>query len=1355
MGLARLVSTTPVAALFMGMQPRVLRDRRGVEDEAHPRATSSPREHHHHHHRKGTTVKSTVRNARSAPTLKMGLFALFATVTLALALSVGTAQAAVEHSEIGEFSGAETPAKSFGSASGAAVDASTGDVYVADITNNVVDKFTAAGKYICQMTGEGENNLALPLSECASVNKVANPGTPSESFAFFEPTALAVDNSTDPSDPAKGDLYVLDPGHGVVDVFNAAGGYVGQVGGSTPGTLYGVSVDASGDVWIYGAEGEVREGDVREFSPTGSPISEFHNGILVEPAFAVDSNTSVYAQREFGVEKFSTTGQKFGMVDECRGSCQSVAVDLATDDVYVDAGSRVEELDSSSAPLATFGQTQLASAGAGGIAVNPSTGTVYVANAGDGEVFIYGRTPGPRVLPGPASGVGASDATISATINPESSATTYQFEYGTSTSYGQTTPVAPAGAGSILVAANTSLTELESGTTYHYRVVATDASGNTTRGADLTFTTLPQPVLRDESATNLARNSAVLNARVDPEGLQLEDCHFDYGTSTSYGLSVPCSPAAATIPPDSSEHVVSASIAELHENTTYHWRVVATNANGTSTSSDHTFVYDTSGGGLPDGRAYEMVSPPQKNGSLLGDTFVFGLLPDIAEDGSRLILETIQCFADAGSCTAIRGGQIGSPYAFTRTSDNWSVSALAPPATDFAGNTIFAYSAQAGTALVSATTPPSGEDDFYARQEDGSLTDIGPVTPPSDGPSSPSDLGTVHSVYATADFSHLAWEQHVVEEEHPWPSLDSTIFTSVGINTAYEYVGADNTQPVLVGVSGGEGSTDLISRCGTELSSKVRGDMSEDGRMVYFTADACPSPFGGSGTGGSGVNAGVPVSANALYARIDNGEADAHTVAISQRSPTECTTAECLGSPPSNAQLQGISVDGSKAFFTSQQQLIDGATNGQDNHNLYLYDFNNPAGHNLVDVSAGDTSGGGSRVKGVVAISSDGSHIYFVAGGVLTAATNGDGQVAQAGANNLYVYADGRVAFIAALPGSDALDWGNASETSANVTPDGRFLVFPSHGRLTPDDTSVGGALQIFRYDAQSGELLRISIGNDGFDDNGNRSVPTPCAGGFCPEDARLASVDQSTYLAGPARRDPTMSHDGEYVFFQSPVALTPQAINDFQLTAATENSDEVPTLAQNVYEWHAGHVSLISDGRDVSTDGGQDATCVDNGQGEEEHQSSVCLFGTDATGTNVFFSTADPLVEQDTDTELDLYDARICTAESQCIKQAPPALPPCLGEACHGTPAGTPLLPNVPSVTFDGQGNITPVPVAKPKAKALTRAQKLADALKGCRKDKKKSKRVACEKQARSKYGPTKRQAKAKKSSNDRRTSR
>ena len=137
-------------------------------------------------------------------------------------------------------------------------------------------------------------------------------------------------------------------------------------------------------------------------------------------------------------------------------------------------------------------------------------------------------------------------------------------------------------------------------------------------------------------------------------------------------------------------------------------------------------------------------------------------------------------------------------------------------------------------------------------------------------------------------------------------------------------------------------------------------------------------------------------------------------------------------------------------------------------------------------------------------------------------------------------------------------------------------------------------------------------------------------------------------------------------------------------------------------------------------------------------------LLGSDGTGANVFFSTADQLVPKDTDTQLDYYDARICEPESPCISGPPPALPPCEGESCHGIPAATLSLLAPGTASFNGEGNISPPPPAVVKPKSLTRAQKLANGLKSCKKDKKKAKRKTCEASARKKYGAAKKAKKA-----------
>jgi hypothetical protein len=113
--------------------------------------------------------------------------------------------------------------------------------------------------------------------------------------------------------------------------------------------------------------------------------------------------------------------------------------------------------------------------------------------------------------------------------------------------------------------------------------------------------------------------------------------------------------------------------------------------------------------------------------------------------------------------------------------------------------------------------------------------------------------------------------------------------------------------------------------------------------------------------------------------------------------------------------------------------------------------------------------------------------------------------------------------------------------------------------------------------------------------------------------------------------------------------------------------------------------VYLISDGRDVSG---------------HNH-----LLGTDATGANVFFQTGDRLVPKDTDTQVDIYDARICEPENgnPCIAEPPVALPPCDGENCHGIPEATPSLLAPGSASFNGEGNVTPA-AAPPPPKKVTK---------------------------------------------------
>src|SRR5207248_7494418 len=97
----------------------------------------------------------------------------------------------------------------------------------------------------------------------------------------------------------------------------------------------------------------------------------------------------------------------------------------------------------------------------------------------------------------------------------------------------------------------------------------------------------PSPAVSTGAATSIAQSSATLHASVDPNGFAVSECKFEYGPTTSYGSSAPCTPAPGS---GESPVAVSAAIGGLAANTTYHFRVFAKNAGGEATGSDRTFT---------------------------------------------------------------------------------------------------------------------------------------------------------------------------------------------------------------------------------------------------------------------------------------------------------------------------------------------------------------------------------------------------------------------------------------------------------------------------------------------------------------------------------------------------------------------------------------------------------------------------------------------------------------------------------------------------------------------------------------------------------------------------------------------
>ena len=193
----------------------------------------------------------------------------------------------------------------------------------------------------------------------------------------------------------------------------------------------------------------------------------------------------------------------------------------------------------------------------------------------------------PTVVTEKASSIAQTTATLNATVNPNGgSVGACKLEYGTSTSYGSSAScTASPGSGSSAVAVSAVVTGLSANTTYHFRVVATNAGGTAT-GGDEAFDTLPNPpTVATGSGSSVMQTSATLNATVNPNGGEISSCYFEYGESASYGDRAPCtaSPGSGAGPV-----AVSAPVTGLIKNTTYHFRIVATNTGGNSPGDDQT-----------------------------------------------------------------------------------------------------------------------------------------------------------------------------------------------------------------------------------------------------------------------------------------------------------------------------------------------------------------------------------------------------------------------------------------------------------------------------------------------------------------------------------------------------------------------------------------------------------------------------------------------------------------------------------------------------------------------------------------------------------------------------------------------
>jgi hypothetical protein len=460
--------------------------------------------------------------------------------------------------------------------SGVAVNSTSGDVYV-------------ARQQICDFNCSFGLSLPVP-SPVAKFD--ANGATPA-TFGSGNYTGVTVN-------PVNQQIYA----------FNRPSAIQGfTVGGAALGAPFPIAVDSSTSVVQIATDSagnvfypNVADDTVEKFDPVDGSLDLTIAGsganTLVNPVdVAIDAVGNVYVvdSGQTRIQRFDALGGA-PTVFKSGGAGYSVDVNRATGEVFVgstDGGYRVRVYNHAGTQLDEFGVGVVASSADNRVAVNFATKRAYVAES-SGTVRMFNqieRPPAPTVATQAASGMTYKAATLNATVNPGGNAvTTCRFEWGKTTAYGQTAPCVPAspGSGSSPVAVSANIGNLDSSTTYHFRIVAGNV-GASANGDDMSFDTLAStlpPVATTGAMSNLTATSATVAGTVNPEGSQITSCRFEYGPTLGYGQSVACSPTPGAGP---TNVVVTANLAGLDRDTLYHYRLTATNANGTTNGSDATF----------------------------------------------------------------------------------------------------------------------------------------------------------------------------------------------------------------------------------------------------------------------------------------------------------------------------------------------------------------------------------------------------------------------------------------------------------------------------------------------------------------------------------------------------------------------------------------------------------------------------------------------------------------------------------------------------------------------------------------------------------------------------------------------
>jgi hypothetical protein len=713
--------------------------------------------------------------------------------------------------------------------------------------------------------------------------------------------------------------------------------------------------------------------------------------------------------------------------------------------------------------------------------------------------------------------------------------------------------------------------------------------------------------------------------------------------------------------------------------------------------------------GLPDCRAYELVSPASTNGAPLVE-------PVVSADTDSVGFLSIGDFGQVGANENVSGAL----YVADRGAAGWQTTPMAPSNEAFSDETL-GTAASVDLSEVLFTLVPVGaippDYRIYRRGADGAFVEVGPAIAPSTLESWGEGEGVpeIDTEGASADLSHVFFTpiREQPGQRWLWPGD-----TTTGLLSLYEYAGVGNTEPVMVAVKPGEArdrpreDPAIISQCGVMLGGAEPEELEndhviedtynaissvpagEEARVVYFTAFSNAESCQEAGDRSPVVDE--------VYARVSDAGlcGDDHlpapcTVAISEPSVTDCagcdTSEAAQLAAPAGAMFQGASDDGTRVFFKTRQELFAGHKGevvGEES--LYEFNLSGEAGQRVSLVAPG--------LRGVMRVAEDGSSVYLVSGDSQLAGGSGNeygqnpkavGSDPEAGGDNLYVYDTGthESRFITVLSGEDASEWATRdNRVSVDVTPEGRFLVFGSASDLTGEAIGAGDTVtptcnpgepvgcQLYRYDAQPTpaeaaegvpRLVRVSVGDAKVEaeDEGVTTIP----------------LQKFFSLSVSPEPVPVAVTASGVVFFDDTAGLVSGAVNERcagegEGTCNVRNQSGRDELASSVYEFEGGRVFLVSDGVD-------DHERFGGG-------SAVGLLGASLSGSDVYFTGDDRLTGQlggETGQGY-IYDARV--GGGFPVPVGPVGA---CSAGCQGAGSIAPVFGVPDSATVGGPGDLTP----------------------------------------------------------------